>query len=119
MKSLFILLSLSLCLFLPGYLSSDVGVGSHNEEIVSFDSIPSKLLGTWQTHSIHGDALFLVIKEIRVTLKRDNTFIATVEFVDFSRKTMRGTVKADGKYLYFMSTDSKRSGKVLYHLNDD
>jgi len=81
--------------------------------------VPPNLVGTWHTVSIDGDCLFLIIREVRLTLQTDGRFIASVRFRDDSVKSMTGSfqVKPD-HMLVFQSPSAGQDGLLRYQVRD-
>jgi hypothetical protein len=76
-------------------------------------------VGTWHTVSIDGDCLFLIIREVRLTLQADGRFLASVQFRDDSLKSMTGSfqVKPD-HLLLFHSPSAGQDGMLRYQMQD-
>ena len=77
-------------------------------------SVPPALLGSWHTVSLHGDCLFLILREIIVDMNKDHRFRATVVFRDHSKKSMNGTYEVEGDTIVFHSANHKEHGKAHY-----
>lgn len=81
--------------------------------------VPAVLLGTWHTVSIDGDCLFLIIREVRLTLREDGRFVASVRFRDDSVKTLPGTFRVKpGHLLEFHDPAAGQDGLLQYKLHD-
>jgi len=86
---------------------------------VSAKQVPTDLLGTWHTVSIDGDCLFLIIREVRLTLQANGRFIASVRFRDDSVKTMPGTFRLKpGHLLDFHDPAAGQDGLLQYKIYD-
>lgn len=81
--------------------------------------VPPDLLGSWHTVSLHGDCLFLILREIMVNMSSDHRFSATVVFRENTRESMNGTFEVEGKTLVFHSEDNKEHGKAHYSFRKD
>jgi len=81
--------------------------------------VPADLVGTWHTVSVDGDCLFLIIREVRVTLKSDGRFVGSVRFRDDSVKALAGSFRVGPHHLLAVRDPaSGEEGAFRYEVRD-
>ena len=88
--------------------------GSDSQETVAVGPVPSELLGPWHTTGLHGDFLFLIIREIGVNMNEDATFTAWAVMHNGKRFNLEGTYTVEGEEITFQTNNDKRHGKLRY-----
>lgn len=76
------------------------------------DEVNPKLIGSWHSVSIDGDALFFVVHGFQLDVHENGTFEVHIRFTDGETKTETGTFRLDGHdiQLRIPSIDAKEHG---------